>query len=217
FMLTGFGRAEFLNAAAMSYRGLAAILPVIVFAPVYGRLSMLLMFSVHEPANPESSLSTAFRDKSNREVFILSFIYISVLFVAVCMFSQVVLFNSVIVPAFATPSGSSAGQAGNSGFLLSRFLFAGPVYGSGSGTETGANLVVGPVSDLLIDHWTGFIFIFFALKAIIVIISTLLFTAAAGKFFARRLKGITGDVIGGVCVLTEIFFLFANYIAIRLL
>jgi cobalamin synthase len=40
---------------------------------------------------------------------------------------------------------------------------------------------------------------------------------AAGKFFTRRIGGISGDIIGGVCVLTEIMFLILNYLSIKFL
>ena len=59
--------------------------------------------------------------------------------------------------------------------------------------------------------------LFFILKNLLVILLLYAFLVAAGKFFTRRIGGISGDIIGGVCVLAEIFFLILNYLSIKFL
>jgi len=38
-----------------------------------------------------------------------------------------------------------------------------------------------------------------------------------GRFFTKRIGGLSGDIIGAVCVLSEIFFLLLYYIFLRLI
>jgi adenosylcobinamide-GDP ribazoletransferase len=59
--------------------------------------------------------------------------------------------------------------------------------------------------------------LFFILKNLLIILLLYAFLVAAGKFFTRRIGGISGDIIGGVCVLTEIMFLILNYLSIKFL
>ena len=157
FIVAGFSRQEFLPAATGFLRGFPALLPVLVFAPVYGRLSMLYMFSSYGPANTGAGLSVAFRDKSNREIFILSYIYLSVLFVAVCMFSQMYFFNTLVPESL---SASSPGQAGSYGFMLSRYLFTGSEPGFGSGLRQGYSFLTGMDFNLWSIPGPTIIFIF---------------------------------------------------------
>ena len=52
-------------------------------------------------------------------------------------------------------------------------------------------------------------------SALLIILSvTILFIIAAGWFFTRRTKGVTGDIIGGVGEITEVFFLMASLLAL---
>ena len=62
--------------------GFLVFLTIMIFTPVYGRLSMLYLFSRYEPAAGTKSLTSAFKDKTNRDVFILSTVYISIIFIA---------------------------------------------------------------------------------------------------------------------------------------
>ena len=57
----------------------------------------------------------------------------------------------------------------------------------------------------------------FALKSFAAIVFTFLFSAGMGRFFTKRIGGLSGDIIGAVCVLTEIFFLLLYYIFLRLI
>ena len=57
----------------------------------------------------------------------------------------------------------------------------------------------------------------FALKSLVVIVFTFLFSAGIGRFFTKKIGGLSGDIIGAVCVLTEIFFLLLYYIFLRLI
>jgi cobalamin synthase len=48
-----------------------------------------------------------------------------------------------------------------------------------------------------------------------VFLFTFLFLILAGKFFTRRIDGITGDILGGICIIVEIFYLFISYLCIK--
>jgi cobalamin synthase len=50
-----------------------------------------------------------------------------------------------------------------------------------------------------------------AVVGIVIILLTMLFASGAAGFFTRRTGGLSGDVLGAVCVLSEVFFLFINY------
>ncbi len=142
------------------YPGFMVFLAIIIFAPVYGRLSMLYMFSRYKPAEVQKSLTGAFRDKGNREVFILSAVYISIVFI-------------------------TANVLAGLGFMQSTF---------GLDLETSAFI--------------------YAIQGILIIALTMLISSAAGMFFVRRTGGLNGDVIGAVCIVTEVAFLFLNYISL---
>ncbi len=170
----------------------------VVFMPVFGRLSMLYLFSRHKPAAAKTSLSSIFIDKSNSEVFWLSAVYISILFAGLYVFTQIGLFNQAVQAAAAIQAGQSmqgaAAQFGSdfnqlcSFFLYSRFNISLEILAA-----------------------------FFALKSFIAIIFTFLFCAGISRFFTKRTGGLSGDIIGAVCVLTEIFFLLLYYIFLRLI
>ena len=43
----------------------------------------------------------------------------------------------------------------------------------------------------------------------------ILFIMFEGWFFTRRTKGVTGDIVGGISEITEVFFLLASFLAIN--
>ena len=52
-------------------------------------------------------------------------------------------------------------------------------------------------------------------SAVLIVLSVMiLFIMSAGWFFTRRTKGITGDIIGGIGEITEVFFLMVSFLAI---
>ena len=54
-------------------------------------------------------------------------------------------------------------------------------------------------------------------SAVLIIPSiTILFIMLEGWFFTRRTKGVTGDIIGGISEITEIFFILASFLAVSL-
>jgi len=55
-----------------------------------------------------------------------------------------------------------------------------------------------------------------AVAGIVIILLTILFASGTAGFFIRRTGGLSGDVLGAVCVFTEVFFLFVNYFFIIL-
>lgn len=57
--------------------------------------------------------------------------------------------------------------------------------------------------------------LFFVLISILIFLLILLFSIAIGKFFTQRVSGITGDILGGICVTTEIFYLLVSYIWLK--
>jgi len=172
--LTGFPLTvkSFLADINLAIPGFLVFLTAFVFAPVFGRLSMVGLFASHNPLKSKEktqmpqSLAGAFFDKSNHEVFLLSAAYLSILFVAVSIFAQL---------TFMEPSG---------GWL------------SSSGLSPGITILI------------------IALKSFIVAVLTLLFARIMGRFFTARTGGLSGDVIGAVCVVTELFFLFLFYLSI---
>ena len=178
--------------------GFLVFILAVVFMPVFGRLSMLYLFSRHKPAATGKSLSSVFIDKSNTEVFWLSVVYIGVLFTGLCVFTQIGFFNQAVQAAGAVQAGqglkdtvTSAGSDFNqlsSMFLYSRF-----------------NIRLEMLAAI------------FALKSFAAIVFTFLFSAGMGRFFTKRIGGLSGDIIGAVCVLTEIFFLLLYYIFLRLI
>jgi cobalamin synthase len=145
------------------FPGFLILLVIIIFMPVYGRLSMLYLFSRYEPAGNSKSLSFAFKDKSNRDVFVLSTVYLSIIFIAAGVLSRLVLMQSSF--------------------------------------------------DLELEALASV----YAIQNALIVILTMLVAAGAGRFFAKRTGGLSGDLIGAVCILAETTFLFLNYISLFLI
>ena len=76
--------------------GFLVFILAVIFVPIFGRLSMLYLFSRHKPAVAKTSLSSVFIDKSNTEVFWLSAVYIGVLFTGLYVFTQIGFFNQAV-------------------------------------------------------------------------------------------------------------------------
>jgi adenosylcobinamide-GDP ribazoletransferase len=140
--------------------GFLIFLTIIIFTPVYGRLSMLYLFSRYEPAGKNRSLTDAFKDKSNRDIFILSTVYLSIIFIAASVITRLVFMHST--------------------FNLSLEAIA----------------------------------FIYAIQSVLVIVLTMLIAAGAGRFVTKRTGGLSGDIIGAVCILAEISFLFLNYVSL---
>jgi cobalamin synthase len=179
-------------------RGFLIFVLAVVFMPVFGRLSMLYLFSRHKSAAVGKSLSGTFIDKSNAEVFWLSAVYISILFTGFYVFTQIGLFNQAIQAAGAVGAdqavrGASAVSGTDFNQLSSMFLYS----------RFNINLEI--------------LAAVFALKSFAAIVFTFLFSAGIGRFFTKRIGGLSGDIIGAVCVFTEIYFLLLYYIFLRLI
>lgn len=140
--------------------GFLVLVCIIVFTPVYGRLSMMYLFSRYEPAVKTGSLTAVFKGKKNRLDFIISTVISSVIFILFSVFLKIEFIKS--------------GNAINTGLYAIVYVF----------------------------------------ECALIIVFTLLFSAGTGRFFTRRIEGVSGDIIGSVCVLSEIFFLFLNYLTI---
>ncbi len=90
--------AVFMEGLKQATPGFAAFLSISVFAPVFGRLSILGLFSQNKHGENISalpkSLATAFFDRSNLEVFMLSFFYLVIIFISACIFSHIYYMNN---------------------------------------------------------------------------------------------------------------------------
>jgi len=143
--------------ALLNSKNLVTFLAVLIFMPVFGRLSMLYLFSRYSTAKKEGSLAVLFVSENNKKIFIISAFYTIVLF----------MLGMTLAGVF---SGDSAG-----------------------GTLDWVYLKIGMS-----------VFLF-----------TFLFLILAGKFFTRRIGGVTGDILGGICIIVEIFYLFISYLCIK--
>ncbi|MBM3709926.1 MAG: adenosylcobinamide-GDP ribazoletransferase [Actinobacteria bacterium] len=264
---------SFYPAFKQNFFGFLVFLSVLIFTPVYGRLSMLCLFSQSfshdflqgrkavadktaknnnaveninkvtnesskkdnikygrdgnelteedrsskehrkpladgEPAEDrnKNSLSYAFIDRSNREIFILSSIYLSIIFIAAGIFSQLGFLNFSLQNAgLARNIVSVQNLTSPHGFsLISEGLY-------------GQNFSM-LLSTMLIEKFNAgieIVVLVTAFKLLTIAVITFLFAAAAGRFFRKRVGRISGDVFGAVCVLTEVFFLLLNYVFIK--
>lgn len=175
---------SFISGLKQAIPGFSVFLSVSVFAPVFGRLSMMGLFSRHShPANiasaaeanntgtktPPASLASAFFDRSNLEVYALSFFYLVIIFISASIFSQLY-------------------YLGHSG---SRFFI----------NSIGPGIAVAVI----------------AAKALAVAVISMLFSLEIGRFFSKRTGGLSGDILGAVCVLTEVLFILLGYLSLRFL
>jgi cobalamin synthase len=187
-------------------RGFLIFILAVVFMPIFGRLSMLYLFSRHKPAASGQSLSGVFIDKGNTEVFWLSVVYIGILFTGLYVFTQMWFLGQAAQPAQTALAMQASGlaQAGKD--------INGAVV---SGTD------FNQLSSLLMYLRTNIrleiIAALFTLKSFAAFVFTFLFSAGMGRFFTKKIGGLSGDIIGAVCVLTEIFFLLLYYIFLRLI
>jgi len=170
----------------------------VIFVPVFGRLSMLYLFSRHKPALAKTSLSSVFMDKSNTEVFWLSAVYIFILFTGFYVFTQLGFFNQAVQAAGAILTGQTARDAAAV---------------SGSDFNQLSSVLLYSRLNISLEILAAV----FALKSLMAIVFTFLFSAGIGRFFTGKIGGLSGDIMGAVCVFTEIFFLLLYYIFLRLI
>jgi cobalamin synthase len=182
----------------VQFAGFLIFILAVIFTPVLGRLSMLYLFSKHKPVMAKTSLSSVFIDKSNAEVFWLSAVYISILFTGFYVFAQIGFFNREVQAAGAIQMGQAVSGAASA---------------SGTGFNQLASLFLYSRFNIRLEMLAAV----FALKSLAAIVFTFLFSAGIGRFFTKRIGGLSGDIIGAVCVLTEIFFLLLYYIFLRLI
>jgi cobalamin synthase len=192
-------------------RGFLIFILAVIFMPVFGRLSMLYLFSRHKPAAAGKSLSGVFIDKSNAEVFWLSVIYIGVLFTGVYVFTQMWFLGQTAQAVQTTQEASVAIQA--SGTVQAGQDIKSAAATSGTDFTQLSTLLLYLRTNMRLEILTAV----FALKSFATIVFTFLFSAATGRFFTKRIGGLSGDIIGAVCVLTEVFFLLLYYIFLRLI
>ena len=178
--------------------GFLVFILAVVFMPVFGRLSMLYLFSRHKPAAAGKSLSGVFIDKSNTEVFWLSVVYIGLLFTGLYVFTQIGFFNQAVQTAGAIQAGQGLKDA---------------VTSARSDFNQLSSMLLYSRFNIRLEMLAAV----FALKSFAAIVFTFLFSAGMGRFFTKRVGGLSGDIIGAVCVLTEIFFLLLYYIFLRLI
>jgi cobalamin synthase len=171
--------------------GLFAFMLVAAFTPCFGRLSMLYLFGEYKPAQPGKSLVSAFTGEKNTRVFTVSSIYLSIIFAVLDIF----LLSKLAF--LLSSSGSGQTNASLNGIILFSKNFGVLVAGSQYG-----NIMM---------------IILIAAKTALVILLTFIFTIMASKFFTRRIGGISGDILGGISVLTEIVFIILNFLSIRFL
>ena len=183
--------------------GFLVFILAVVFMPVFGRLSMLYLFSRHKPAVAGKSLSGVFIDKSNADVFWLSTVYMGLLFTGVYVFTQTGFFNQVVLAAGAIQAGPAVKDA---------VAAIGAAAASGTDFNQLSSLFLYSRFNVSLEILAAV----FALKSLAAIVFTFLFSAGIGRFFTRRIGGLSGDIIGAVCVLTEIFFILIYYIFLRL-
>ena len=153
--------------SSLSQDNLANFFIIIIFIPVFGRWSILYLYSRYEPLRKESSLAGIFSSKNNKRTFIISTLYVAALFIVLYVISKLFLSDNLSIVLFKAASYS---------FLL----------------------ILLPI-----------------LKSAVVISFTFIFLILVGSFFTKRIGGITGDVLGGVCVIVEVFYLIISYILLR--
>jgi len=171
--------------------GLLAFLLIAAFTPCFGRLSMLYLFGEYKPAQPGKSLASAFMNEKNTKIFTVSSIYLSIIFAALNIF----LLSKLALSLSSSDSGQT--RATLNGIILFSKNFGAFIAGS----QYGSIMMI----------------ILIAVKSTLVILMTFIFVIIAGKFFTRRIGGISGDILGGVSILAEIVFIILNYLSIKFL
>jgi adenosylcobinamide-GDP ribazoletransferase len=171
--------------------GLLAFLLIAAFAPCFGRLSMLYLFGEYKPAQPGKSLVSAFMNEKNTKIFTVSSIYLSIIFAVLNIF----LLSKLAFSLGSLDSGQTSATL--NGIILFSKNFGAFIAGS----QYGSIMMI----------------ILIAVKSTLVILLTFIFVIIAGKFFTRRIGGISGDILGGISILAEIVFIILNYLSIRFL
>jgi adenosylcobinamide-GDP ribazoletransferase len=171
--------------------GLLAFLLIAAFAPCFGRLSMLYLFGEYKPAQPGKSLVSAFMNEKNTKIFTVSSIYLSIIFAGLNIF----LLSKLAFSLGSLDSGQTSATL--NGIILFSKNFGAFIAGS----QYGSIMMI----------------ILIAVKSTLVILLTFIFVIIAGKFFTRRIGGISGDILGGISILAEIVFIILNYLSIRFL
>ncbi|MBE3138329.1 MAG: adenosylcobinamide-GDP ribazoletransferase [Actinobacteria bacterium] len=171
--------------------GLLAFLLIAAFTPCFGRLSMLYLFGEYKPAQPGKSLASAFMNEKNSKIFTVSSIYLSIIFAALNIF----LLSKLAFSLSSLDSGQTSATL--NGIILFSKNFGAFIAGS----QYGSIMMI----------------ILIAVKSALVILLTFIFVIIAGKFFTRRIGGISGDILGGISILAEIVFIILNYLSIRFL
>ncbi|MCG2789489.1 MAG: adenosylcobinamide-GDP ribazoletransferase [Actinomycetia bacterium] len=181
----------FAGSSGFGVAGLLAFLLIAAFTPCFGRLSMLYLFGEYKPAQPGKSLASAFMNEKNTKIFTVSSIYLSIIFAALNIFLLSILAFSL--------SSSDSGQT--SATLNGIILFSKNFGAFIAGSQYGSIMMI----------------ILIAVKSALVILLSFIFVIIAGKFFTRRIGGISGDILGGISILAEIVFIILNYLSIRFL
>jgi cobalamin synthase len=175
---------SFISGLKQAIPGFSVFLSMSVFAPVFGRLSMVGLFSQHNPSakivssakehntgtkTPPASLATAFFDRSNLEIYALSFFYLVIIFISASIFSQLYYL----------------------GHSSSRFFI----------NSIGPGIAAAVISA----------------KALAAAGLSMFFSRGIGRFFSKKTGGLSGDILGAVCVLTEALFILLGYLSLRFL
>lgn len=171
--------------------GLLTFLLIAAFTPCFGRLSMLYLFGEYKPAQPGKGLASAFMNEKNTKIFTVSSIYLSLIFAALNIF----LLSKMAFSLSSLDSGQTSATL--NGIILFSKNFGAFIAGS----QYGSSMMI----------------ILIAVKSALVVLLTFIFVIIAGKFFTRRIGGISGDILGGISILAEIVFIILNYLSIRFL
>jgi cobalamin synthase len=181
----------FAGRSGFCVNGLLAFLLIAAFTPCFGRLSMLYLFGEYKPAQSGKSLASAFMNEKNSKIFAVSSIYLSIIFATLNIF----LLSKLAFLLSALDSADTS--ATFNGVILFSKNFGAFIAGS----QYGSIMMI----------------ILIAVKSALVILLTFIFVIIAGKFFTRRIGGISGDILGGISILAEIVFIILNYLSIRFL
>lgn len=181
----------FAGRSGIGVAGLLAFLLIAAFTPCFGRLSMLYLFGKYKPALPGKSLASAFMNEKNTRIFTMSSIYLSIIFAALNIF----LLSKLAFSLSSLDSGQTSAT------LNGIILFSRNIGAFIAGSQYGNIMMI----------------IMIAVKSVFVILLTFVFVIIAGKFFTRRIGGISGDILGGISILAEIVFIMLNYLSIRFL